>query len=1026
MGETAPLPKHIARHPAWASLGRKGQLRLRGVLADGRCSVASVLVALDKIGAMHNTEKCKSKIDAERRKIGRSIQHKWSEQRWVDSIPWQFRQMAVSNNTTATSYQVMRDTMVDQYTHDPRKPLPACFLWAASEMYGVGIFLIVDGFPSPSDSEGVHRRAEYYHIGGDHGYTEHIVIYSSVTHYQACEWDFVGVSEKRCTPGSDVYETLSTLCDEHAHGLEKEGFDLGEDTDKMAMQAAALKSAAPRVDDDRRLTRSRTHKVSERAAQPQLVPDAIPHDKQRRADTSKSPQTKVRSVTTRAKVKPADGLSQSKAAARTASSQKRQPSPHTRRPTSYQSQLPLGQHPTVAQLAAHGNLYEFIAFSNVPQWVGMCCAVFNAYRVASQNGDSQRQLQAIIDLLMLPQKVLTKLARAGVTGRERLVRVVKARCRDVGQQLRRRYDCTDPADRNVQLTVETGTLVHSTNRTRERQELGDTDVVLSDDESAERAPSRIASVHSDDTTVGVDPSLASTDSEASSSSDDEDDYIEGDNSAGSGPIARAFRMEAGSQHDSEEQAVLRAQHLINTGHTKRASQTLHSTSTMADLTQLSVREAMQRLHPPLPAGSVLPVLPADAHQIILEDDDEMMRIIRSSDNGSASGPSGWGGNMLSSLAESSICRGGIIALLKDITNGNIPDEARQYLLASRLVGLNKPDAGVRPIAVGELFYRLAGVIAVRKVTAAAAELLSPHQYGIGVSGGAERIVHSMQYSLLDKTVKRAVLKVDISNAFNSCDRAAMLQKLYATPQLAPLYRIADFGYSAPSQLLLQRCDGLSIQSCNGVRQGDPLACLLFCLYMRDVYEAVANQADVTLYAFVDDLHIVGKPVEVMKALTALQTLLPAVSLKCNTAKSHFAYFHRDTAPLNASVLQTLSQHDISIHDDWLEVVGAVIGRDSQAVQAGGGCDHIRLRRRRFLPSSAVSSTVGAERHAGATTMCSAEDELPAALHTAHHPALRTWLMNSTAPVLRSAYDKLLLQERRAHREHDPSAEHATA
>ena len=52
--------------------------------------------------------------------------------------------------------------------------------------------------------------------------------------------------------------------------------------------------------------------------------------------------------------------------------------------------------------------------------------------------------------------------------------------------------------------------------------------------------------------------------------------------------------------------MLRAQHLINTGHTKRASQTLHSTSTMADLTQLSVREAMQRLHPPLPAGSVLP------------------------------------------------------------------------------------------------------------------------------------------------------------------------------------------------------------------------------------------------------------------------------------------------------------------------------------------------------------------------------------------------------------------------------------
>ena len=59
--------------------------------------------------------------------------------------------------------------------------------------------------------------------------------------------------------------------------------------------------------------------------------------------------------------------------------------------------------------------------------------------------------------------------------------------------------------------------------------------------------------------------------------------------------------------------------------------------------------------------------------------------------------------MLSSLVESDICRGGIIALLKDIINGNLPEPARQYLLASRLVGLNKPDGGVRPIAIGELF-----------------------------------------------------------------------------------------------------------------------------------------------------------------------------------------------------------------------------------------------------------------------------------------------------------------------------------
>ena len=68
---------------------------------------------------------------------------------------------------------------------------------------------------------------------------------------------------------------------------------------------------------------------------------------------------------------------------------------------------PQGQ-PTVAQLAAHGVLYDFISFSNVPQRVGMCSTAFNAYRVASKKGDSARQTQALIDILMLPQRTAAR------------------------------------------------------------------------------------------------------------------------------------------------------------------------------------------------------------------------------------------------------------------------------------------------------------------------------------------------------------------------------------------------------------------------------------------------------------------------------------------------------------------------------------------------------------------------------------------------------------------------------------------
>jgi hypothetical protein len=101
-----------------------------------------------------------------------------------------------------------------------------------------------------------------------------------------------------------------------------------------------------------------------------------------------------------------------------------------------------------------------------------------------------------------------------------------------------------------------------------------------------------------------------------------------------------------------------------------------------------------------------------------------------------------------------------------------------------------------------------------------------------------------------------------------------------------------------------------------------------------VYSSVASGANVRLYAFVDDLHVVGKPTEVMKALAALETALSAVSLTCNTAKSHFAYFHAQTAPLPKSILDTLAGHSITVHDDYMEVVGAVVGRDEQAIRDG--------------------------------------------------------------------------------------------
>jgi hypothetical protein len=642
-------------------------------------------------------------------------------------------------------------------------------------------------------------------------------------------------------------------------------------------------------------------------------------------------------------------------------------------PTAAKSPFPVASSlPSVADIAAHEQLYDFVSFTNVPQWVGICGQVFNQYRAASQDGNRQAQTQALVDILMLPQRVLTKTARGGTNHKGRIIATVKARCRDLGDELRQRYMGQDNSiDNNVKLTITTTPLMYkpaeNTVQNDNSEIVASPSIVSTDDEQNDTDDplSQPGYCHSNNHTsspqLNEEHGLVDSRNEDTANHDtdeitrcpsttsalhvtrrvveqkrsEEEDSISNDGPSDINDTHNLMYEELGiSEDDNELKAVKRAKHLVSQGHIKRASKTLHSTTTMADLTDPQHYNTITKLHPSLPSSSIIPSLPSNARQVILEDDEVMKRLIRSSNNGACSGPSGWGGNLLSSLVESPICRSGVIALLKDIINGTMSEEARQYLCASRLFGLAKPDNGIRPIAAGEIFYRLAGVLAVRSVTKAASTLLKPHQYGIGISSGCEMMVHAMQHTLADTTKKHAVLKIDITNAFNTCNRADMLTKLYATPELKTLYRIADFAYSTPSQLLLQGCDGKTIQSTNGVRQGDPLACLLFCLYMRDIYDAVSKQAKVTLYAYIDDLHVVGTPNEVMKAFTALQSLLPAASLTCNTAKSHFAYFHQDIAPLHRNVLDTFAEHNITIHHDWMEVVGAVIGCDDESIQRG--------------------------------------------------------------------------------------------
>ena len=75
-------------------------------------------------------------------------------------------------------------------------------------------------------------------------------------------------------------------------------------------------------------------------------------------------------------------------------------------------------------------------------------------------------------------------------------------------------------------------------------------------------------------------------------------------------------------------------------------------------------------------------------------------------------------------------------LVTMILNGEVRGRAREVLLTSVLVGIGKPKGGVRPIAIGEVFYKLAALYALRTIRDDIPGALGAGQFAL-LPGGAE-------------------------------------------------------------------------------------------------------------------------------------------------------------------------------------------------------------------------------------------------------------------------------------------------
>ena len=162
----------------------------------------------------------------------------------------------------------------------------------------------------------------------------------------------------------------------------------------------------------------------------------------------------------------------------------------------------------------------------------------------------------------------------------------------------------------------------------------------------------------------------------------------------------------------------------------------------------------------------------------------IVRAVFSFPAGSAGGPDGLRPQHLKDMCMYSIRDGSnllvdsLSSFVNFVTAGNVPLFARPFFFGARLMGLNKRDGGIRPIAIGCTLRRLVAKCVCSSVSEEMSAFLSPAQIGFGTPLGAEAAVHAGRTYLAGLKDGKLLLKLDFRNAFNRIRRNKMLSATF--------------------------------------------------------------------------------------------------------------------------------------------------------------------------------------------------------------------------------------------------------